>query len=309
MPFPVRPRFPWRLRTRTLPLGRRTILMGILNVTPDSFSDGNQFLSPRAAHHRALELLDEGADLIDLGGESTRPNATPVDPAEEQSRILPVIAAILKSRPEAILSVDTFHASTAHAALAAGVEIINDVSGLLWDPAMASLVAREKPGVILMHTRGLPREWTSLPPLPSHDILPLVLSGLTHSLSLARTAGLPESNLVLDPGFGFGKLGDENFTLLAHFAELARFNLPLLAGLSRKRFLTAWLKEIPLDLEGIRLQATIAANTAAILNGAHILRIHDLTAARAAANIADALLNASPEPESPTPSTESPRET
>ena len=292
MPYPVRPRFPWRLRTRTLPLGRRTILMGILNVTPDSFSDGNQFLSLRAAHHRSLELLDEGADLIDLGGESTRPNATPVDPAEEQARILPVITAILKSRPEAILSVDTFHASTAEAVLAAGVEIVNDVSGLTWDSAMATLVGRVKPGVILMHTRGTPREWSSLPALPKQEILPLVRTGLARSLALARAAGLPDDRIVLDPGFGFGKLGDENFTLLAHFAELARFNLPLLAGLSRKRFLTAWLKEIPLDLEGIRLQATIAANTAAILNGAHILRVHDIPAACAATNIADALLNA-----------------
>ena len=296
MPYPVRPRFPWHLRTRTLPLGRRTILMGILNVTPDSFSDGNQFFSPRAAHHRTLELLDEGADLIDIGGESTRPNATPIDPAEEQARILPIIAAILKSRPEAILSVDTFHASTAAAALAAGVEAINDISGLLWDPAMASVIARDKPGVILMHTRGNSREWATLPRLQPSEVLPLVLAGLTESLSRARTAGLPDAHIVLDPGFGFGKLGDDNYTLLANLPELAQFNLPMLAGLSRKRFLTAWLPEIPMDLEGIRLQTTIAAHTAAVLNGAHILRAHDIPAARAAANVADALLTASHPP-------------
>jgi dihydropteroate synthase len=292
MPLTSRPRFPWRLRTRTLPLGRRTLLMGILNVTPDSFSDGAHFLSPHAAHDHALFLLDEGADLIDIGGESTRPNAAPVEALEEQARILPVIHSILKERPEAILSVDTYHATTAQAALDAGVEIINDVSGLLWDPAMAAVLAKEQPGVVLMHTRGAPRAWPDLPPLPHAEILPLVLSGLTHSLNLAEAAGIPQQNIILDPGFGFGKLGDENFTLLARFADLAQFNLPLLAGISRKRFLTAWLQQIPLDLDEIRLHATSASNAIAILACAHILRVHDISAARASANVGDSILNA-----------------
>ena len=290
MPFASRPRFSWRLRTRTLPLGRHTLLMGILNVTPDSFSDGNHFLTPRAAHDHALFLLDEGADLLDIGGESTRPNAAPVTAAEETERILPVIRSILKARPETILSVDTYHAETAKCALDAGVEIINDVSGLLWDPEMAAFLAREKPGAVLMHTRGAPRLWSTLPPLPHGEILPMVLSGLTHSLHLARTAGIPEDRLVLDPGFGFGKLGDENFTLLAHLGQLQKFNLPFLAGISRKRFLTAWLQQIPLDLDVIQRNATSAANTVAILKGAHLLRVHDISAARAAAHIADSLL-------------------
>ena len=271
--------------------------MGILNVTPDSFSDGNHFLHPRAAHDHALQLLDEGADVLDVGGESTRPNAAPVIAAEEIRRVLPVIESVLKARPEAILSVDTYHAETARCALDAGVEIINDVSGLLWDPAMAGVLAEQKPGVVLMHTRGAPQVWSSLPPLPHAEILPMVLSGLAHSLQLARAAVIPDDHVVLDPGFGFGKMGDENFTLLANLRQLQQFRMPLLAGISRKRFLTAWLQQIPLDLDVIRRNATSAANTVAILSGAHLLRVHDIAAAHAAAHVADSLLNSCREDE------------
>ena len=295
MPFVSRTRFTWRLRTRSLPLGRRTLLMGILNVTPDSFSDGNQFYSVSAAFDRALRLLDEGADLIDVGGESTRPNATPVSPLEEQERILPVLKAILKARPDAILSVDTYHAATAELAIQAGAEVVNDVSGLIWDPRMATVLARDKPGAILMHTRGAPRAWKTLPPLPHADILPLIVSGLAHTLSLTRAAGMPRANIVLDPGFGFGKLGDENFVLLSHLAELRQFGHPLLVGLSRKRFLTTHL---PQPTEATRQQTTTAANTAAILAGAHLLRVHDVPAARAAASVADSILS-SEQPDDP----------
>jgi len=274
--------------------------MGILNVTPDSFWDGNQHFDAHAAVDNALRLLDEGADLIDLGGESTRPNATPVKPAEEQARILPVLNAILKLRREAILSVDTYNASTAELAVQAGAEAINDVSGLIWDPEMAKVLAREQPGCILMHTRGAPRGWSALPPLPHADIMPLIVTGLAHTLSLARAAGMQRQSMVLDPGFGFGKMGDENFTLLAHFAELHQFGLPFLAGVSRKRFLTA---QLPQPSETARQQATTAANTAAILAGAHILRVHDIPAARAAAGVADSILAlAQPETEDTHPS-------
>jgi dihydropteroate synthase len=296
MPFPVRPRYTWRLRTRSLPLGRRTLLAGILNVTPDSFSDGGRFSTPQAALDHALQMLDEGADLIDLGGESTRPDSAPVSEEEEQRRVLPVLRAILKARKGAIISVDTYHASTAQAALDAGAEVINDVSGLLWDREMAEVIAREQPGAILMHTRGAPRMWNNLPPLPHADVLPMVVAGLAHILAVARKAAIPRTNIVLDPGFGFGKMGDENFTLLAHFAELHQFALPLLAGVSRKRFLSAHLPhsassdDLLLDL---RLEATTAAHVAAILSGAHLLRVHDVAAARAAASVADAILNCS----------------
>ena len=287
MSFDPRPRFTWHLRSRNLPLGRRTLLAGILNVTPDSFSDTNRFLTVSDATDHALRMLDDGADLIDIGGESTRPNSTPVSAGEEQSRILPVMRAVLKLRPQAILSADTYHASTAAHALDSGAEIINDVSGLLWDPEMADVVGRARCGVILMHTRGAPRLWPSLPPLPHSDILPLIVMGLSHSMQLARAAGISDSSIVLDPGFGFGKSGDENFALLAHLEDLQRFSVPLLVGTSRKRFLVAHLHA---PTEESRLQATSASHVAAILSGAHLLRVHDVAAARACASVADAIL-------------------
>ena len=204
--------FTWKLQSREITLGERTLLMGIVNVTPDSFSDGGQFLAPQAAVAHALRLLDEGADLLDLGGESTRPNATPISSAEEQSRVLPVLEGILAARHETLISVDTYHASTAEAATRAGAEIINDVSGLLWDDRMAATLAHFSPGTILMHTRGRPTDWSTLPPLAHTEVLPLVLAGLRHTLALAESAGIPRDTIVLDPGFGFGKLGAANFT-------------------------------------------------------------------------------------------------
>ncbi len=202
--------------------------------------------------------------------------------------MLPVVRAIVKGRPETILSVDTYHASTAQLALESGAEIINDVSGLLWDPAMSTVLEREKPGAILMHTRGAPRVWNTLPSLPRADIMPLVVSGLAHTVQLARAAGIDDASLVLDPGFGFGKRGDENFTLLAHLADLHQFGLPLLVGTSHKRFLSAHL---PAPAENTRRHATSASHVAAMLAGVHLLRVHDVADARAAASIADAVLS------------------
>ncbi len=276
--FTKRPTYDWQLRTRTLTLGPRTLIMAILNLTPDSFSDGGQFNTPEAALTQALKLLDEGADILDIGGESTRPNATPISPAEEQSRILPTIEAILKQRPETILSIDTYHASTARAAIDAGAEIVNDVSGQTWDPVMPATCANLRCGTILMHTRGTPQTWPTLPPLTPEAILPLVLTGLLQSIATATSAGLPLNQIVIDPGFGFGKIGDANFTLLAHLDQLQSLQLPILAGLSRKSFLKK------------NLDSTTAANTTAILNGAHILRVHEVPPAIAAATIADAIL-------------------
>jgi dihydropteroate synthase len=288
MTFAVRPQCTWHLRTRRLDLGRRTLLMGILNVTPDSFSDGGLFMAHDAAVDQGLRLLDAGADVVDIGGESTRPGANPVSEEQEQSRILPVVGALIRARPEAIVSVDTYHASTAERALEAGAEIVNDVSGLLWDPAMAGVLASGGPGAVLMHTRGAPRLWSGLPGLPHDEILPLVISGLARSLQLAEAGGINRASIVLDPGFGFGKRAEENFVLLARMAELQQFNLPLLAGISRKRFLTARLVQ-PTDQN--RRDASVAANVAAVLGGAHILRVHDVAAARVAADIGDALLD------------------
>ena len=198
-----------------------------------------------------------------------------------------VLRVLRKLRPEAVISIDTYHAATARAALDEGVEIINDVSGLLWDPDMATVLAAERPGAILMHTRGAPRMWATLPPLPHEEVLPLVLSGLTHTLTLASDAGIPPATIVLDPGFGFGKRLDENFVLLRQFAALAQFGLPLLGAISRKRFLVA---HIPHPTPTNRLETTCAGNVALILAGAHLLRVHDIHAARTAADTADAIL-------------------
>jgi dihydropteroate synthase len=303
MPFESRSQYDWHLRTRTLALGRRTLIMGILNVTPDSFSDGGHFYSPKHAPERALaqavRLLDEGADILDIGGESTRPNATSLTPGEEQSRILPVIEAILQQRPNTILSVDTFHADTARHAIEIGAEIVNDVSGHLWDPAMSATCAELGCGTILMHTRGRPQDWLSLPPLAPNEVLPIVLTGLAQRVEAAITAGIPRNKIVIDPGIGFGKKLDENYPILAHFDQLRQLNLPILAGASRKSFLAHTLAQHPslaVLLNGItssmedRLQATTTANVAAIFGGAHILRTHDVRPAVEAAAIADRIL-------------------
>ena len=302
MPFSPRPRHLWRLRTRTLPLGDRTLIMGILNITPDSFSDGGKFLLPDAAVEHGLDILDRGAHILDIGAESTRPNATELSPAEEQARLLPVLEAIRSARPEAILSVDTYHASTARSAMDAGAEIINDVSGLTWDPSMALALADggPPPGLVLMHTRGTPQVWHTLPRLDTAAIEPLVRKELAAHLKTAQEAGIPLDRILLDPGFGFGKLGRENYTMLARLSALHTLGRPLLVGLSRKGFLAHALSATHVGNTytnspppvSERLYATLAANTAAILAGAHIIRVHDIAAAVKAACVADAILAA-----------------
>ena len=248
-----------------------------------------------AALTRGVALVDAGADMLDLGAESTRPQAVPLTAAEEQARLLPVLEALHRECPQAILSVDTYHASTANYALAAGAEIINDVSGLLWDQSMPAVVAAARPGLVLMHTRGTPQTWHTLPPLPHAAVTPRVVSELGTRLAAAVSAGIPQQTIALDPGFGFGKLGGENYALLAHLHELQSLGLPILAGISRKGFLGQTVEAaLPLSARSAevtgRLYPTLAANVAAILAGAHILRIHDLQPAAEAAAIADALL-------------------
>ena len=305
MPFVSRTHHDWQLRTRILPLGKQTVVMGILNVTPDSFSDGGLFYSPSHAPERALEqalkMLDEGATILDIGGESTRPNATPLTTDEEQSRILPAIEAILKAAPNTILSVDTFHAATARRAIEAGAQIVNDVSGHLWDEDMSATCAQLRCGTILMHTRGRPQDWPTLPPLAPDEVVPFVVTELAKHIEAATTAGIPRDKIVIDPGFGFGKRLDENYPLLAHLPKLQRFNLPILVGISRKGFLAHTLAQAPslsILLDGAtpsmedRLHASTAANVAAILSGAHILRTHDVRPAVEAAAIADQILAA-----------------
>src|ERR1017187_5906275 len=197
MPFAVRAHFQWRLRTRSLLLGPRTLLMGILNVTPDSFSDGGRFQSVASALEHALQMLDDGADILDLGGESTRPNSAPVAPAEEQARVLPVLRAILQARPEAILSINTYHAETARLAVEAGAEIVNDVSGHLWDPCMSATCPSLRFGAILIPPRGRPPQWPPQPPLAPADVLPLVLRDLEARAGAALAAGIAREAIVL----------------------------------------------------------------------------------------------------------------
>jgi dihydropteroate synthase len=306
----------WQLRTRTLELGRRTLVMGIVNITPDSFSDGGRFLDPAAAVEHGLLLLDEGTDILDVGAESTRPGSlagSSIGPAlhpndedlslgapvvsaeEEQARLLPVLEGILRARPGAIVSVDTYKAATARAALRAGAEIVNDVSGFGWDAEMASVCAEARCGVVLMHTRGRPEEWSAQPPLGPDALLDSVRSGLTASLEKAAAAGIALEKIVLDPGYGFGKRFEENYFLLARQAELLALGRPLLAGVSRKSFLGRTLaplhggSDAPVEA---RETASVAAMTTAILHGASIVRVHAARQAVEAARIADAVLTA-----------------
>jgi dihydropteroate synthase len=293
MTFSPRPHFEGALRTRTLSLGMRTLVMGVLNLTPDSFSDGGSYPTPAAALDRSLEMLDQGVDIVDVGGESTRPGSIPLAPAEEQSRVLPVIAAILKNRREAILSIDTYHAETARAAIEAGAEIVNDGSGHLWDARMAETCAELGCGTVLMHTRGRPGEWKAQPALASEEVMPIVLSELNQQIGRALAMGVAQKRMAVDPGFGFGKIRGENYPLLASLEMLQQLGFPVIAGLSRKSFLRLSGDALdPSELKRALLSATLAANTAAILAGAHIVRVHDVAEAKAAAAVADAVLSA-----------------
>lgn len=287
-----RPGFQWQLRTRTLELGHRTLLVGVVNITPDSFTDGGQFATADKATAHALQLLDDGADILDLGGESTRPGTRPqVSSQEELDRVLPVIEAVLRERPGMILSIDTYKAATARAAIGSGAEIVNDVSGFLWDEAMASTCANLQCGVVLTHARGRMDEWRTQPPLLREEVVPLVLRGLEQRVNTAVQTGVQRARIVLDPGFGFGKRLEENYPLLANLDGLHALGLPILAGTSRKAFLGRTLAPIhghdaPPDRRG---NATLASVTAAALAGAHLVRVHDVKAAREAIAVVDAL--------------------
>jgi dihydropteroate synthase len=302
----MRPYYRWQLRSQCLELGRRTLIMGVLNVTPDSFYDGGSFLASEKAIEHALRLLEQGADLLDVGGESTRPGARvssdespnagagkPLVTADEElRRIMPVLEGILRVRPKAILSVDTYKAVVAQTAVAAGAEVINDVSALQWDPQMAPACAELNCGVVLMHTRGTPDQWRSLPRAAK------LVSGVEHELAnrlqVALQRGVTRSRIVLDPGFGFGKNFEENYPLLAHLEQLQRLGFPLLAGTSRKSFIGRTVsKRTGQDIPPAdRLYGSLAAMVASILHGAHIVRVHDVKPALEAAAVADEILAA-----------------
>jgi dihydropteroate synthase len=293
--------FQWNIGARVLELGRRTLIMGVVNVTPDSFSDGGAHIDAEEAVVHAERLLDEGASIIDVGGESTRPGAsvaaaageTKREPAvteeEERRRVLPVIRDLKRRRPNAVISVDTYKASVARTAVELGAEVVNDVSGFRWDPKMAKTLGELKVGAVLMHTRGRPEEWRSLPPIG--DPVLIVRRDLLQWAEAATLAGIKRDRLVLDPGFGFGKRMEENYPLLAHFAELQKMGFPMLAGVSRKSFIGRMLARDGKDADiPDRLNGTLAAETALILKGAHIIRTHDVRLTVEAARVADAIV-------------------
>jgi dihydropteroate synthase len=287
--------FQWNLENRRIELGKRTLVMGVVNVTPDSFSDGGQLASPEAAVEHGLRLVEEGADFLDIGGESTRPGVhVGPDPTvgadEELRRILPVIEGLKRAKPEISISVDTYKAAIARAAVAAGAEIVNDVSGLTWDPEMAKAVAALFCGVVLMHTRGKPEQWKDLP--PEARIVQVVQQELHLAVQHAIAAGVQHDRIVLDPGFGFGKRFENNYPLLTKFEELHSMGFPLMVGLSRKSFLGrtagARFKGDLTPLE--RLHPSIAAAVIAAMKGAHIVRAHDVRATVEAMAIVDAMM-------------------
>ncbi len=297
----MRSPFSWKLRTRSLELGERTLIMGVLNVTPDSFSDGGRFFDRGAAIEQGLQLFEGGADILDIGGESTRPGAKVdamgrIEPAsvtrqEELRRVMPVIQGILARRPNSILSIDTYKAEVARQAVAAGAEIVNDVSGLRWDEEMAPTVAQLNCGAVLMHMRGRPDNWRKLPPLT--DGVSLVKREMGEIAETALRAGIVRERIVLDPGLGFGKSFEENYPLIAGFGEFHSLGFPLLAGPSRKSFIGRTLRHNDRDAApDQRLYGSMAAMTACILGGAHIVRVHDVRAAADAAKVADAIFNA-----------------
>jgi dihydropteroate synthase len=286
-----RKRFRLKLRARTLPLGERTLIMGVLNVTPDSFSDGGAFLDSEAAIARALQMEHDGADIVDIGGESTRPGAAPVTPEEELRRILPVIQ-VLRGKLTIPMSVDTRRAEVAEAVLAAGAEMLNDVSGLRTDARLGEVARRARAPLILMHMRGTPQTMQRGP--FARDVIRDVTSGLRDALARAKRAGLAKSQLLLDPGIGFGKKFEQNFEILARLPEFVRLGCPIVVGTSRKSFLGKALAgpDAPDVPPGERLLGTASTVTASILGGAHIVRVHDVAEMVRVARVADRVLAA-----------------
>ena len=290
----MRPVFDWLIGSRTLQLGKRTLIMGVVNVTPDSFSDGGINIDRDRAVEYAIKLMQDGAEIIDVGGESTRPGAkvsgagsgAAVSEKEELDRVIPVITAVKEKHPKAIISVDTYKAGVARRAVEVGAEIVNDVSGFQWDARMTKTLAELRCGAVLMHMRGRPHEWRTLPPVP--DIVSLVKRELRDRTEAAVLAGMKRERIVIDPGFGFGKNHEENYPLLRRFEEFHQLRFPLLAGISRKSFIGRALarngKDAPVS---DRQFGTLAAETVVILKGAQIIRTHDVRACVDAVRIAD----------------------
>jgi dihydropteroate synthase len=285
-----RKKFQLQLRLGVLRLGERTLVMGVLNVTLDSFSDGGKFFNAKRAVQHALAMQHDGADIIDIGAESTRPGAAAISAAEESRRLLPVLQA-LRGRLKIPISVDTQKAAVAELALGAGAQIINDVSGLRNDPQLARVAAEHGKPLILMHMRGTPPAMQKGP--FARHVMRDVVGGLQESIATARKFGVHRSQIVIDPGIGFGKSYSQNYELLAKLPLLAKLGYPLLVGTSRKGFLGATLAkdQKPTRTEE-RIWGTAATVAASILNGAHIIRVHDVAEMKQVALVTDALLSA-----------------
>ena len=288
----TRKKFKLRLSSGAISLGERTLLMGVLNVTPDSFSDGGKFIDPERAVEHALAMQRDGADLLDVGAESTRPGSTGISAAEELRRLLPVLE-MLRVKLKIPISIDTRKSVVAEVALGAGAQIINDVSGLRTDPRLAHVAAKSKAPLILTHMRGSPSTMQKGP--FARNVLKEALTGLRRSVALAREAGLAKSQIVIDPGIGFGKSFSQNYQLLAQLPEFAKLGFPILVGTSRKGFLGKTLakngKPAPASE---RLWGTAATVTATILLGAHIVRVHDIAEMAQVARVTDQILTSSP---------------
>jgi dihydropteroate synthase len=277
--------FHLKLPSRTLTFGQRTLVMGILNVTPDSFSDGGLFLNPAAAVSRALQMEQDGADIIDIGGESTRPGSDPTPAAEQLNRILPVLEK-LRGKLKIPISIDTSNSQVAEVAARAGAEIINDVTALRADPKIAEVARRRNLPIILMHMHGDPRTMQKKP--FARNVVQDVAQGLRRAIAAATKAHIPRSHIILDPGIGFGKTYAQDYELIARLSEFARLGFPLLVGTSRKKFIGRVLDARPAPQRVFGTAATVAA---CILNGAHIVRVHDVAEMVQVARVTDAILS------------------
>ncbi len=286
--------YTWKLKNREIRLGERTLIVGVLNVTPDSFSDGGLYQDPDRAFARAIELEEQGADIIDIGAESTKPGSARISAAEEIRRLIPVLKR-LKGELRIPISVDTYKAEVAELAIEHGAEIINDPSGFTWDPLLAKTVVQNDAGLVLNHMRGTPETWAKLGPIP--DVMLAISKDLDASISRARRSGVDRVTIVVDPGIGFGKRKEQNAEIIARLGDLAKLDYPILIGASRKTFLAQ-----PSELE--TKFASAAAVTAAVLSGAHMVRVHDVAETKAALAVADEILRAIPDanvPEQPAP--------
>ena len=284
-PRATRRRFVLRLRSRRLVLGERTLVMGVLNVTPDSFSDGGRFIGPKRAIQHALAMERAGADLIDVGGESTRPGSFGISAEEELRRVLPVLKG-LKGRLRIPVSIDTVKAEVAEAALEAGAEMINDISGLRFDPRIAEVARRRRVPLLLMHIRGTPETMQKQP--FARNIWRELERGLGWSVKEALRAGVKKSQLLIDPGVGFGKSTEQNLEILRGLERLKKFRLPIVIGTSRKTFIGKVLGGAP--PEG-RLWGTAATVAASVFGGAHIVRVHDVAEMAQVVRLGDSILN------------------